>query len=168
MKYCGKEFKLAGKRPRGIGKMLKGNLALITLLMGVMVVVGLFMVAGTAGARPFKAAPTYAQDASQAPAQQGITPTPQGSSGVQDIYLRALDAGVYDKPTVKVRANEPVRVHFSADPRAGCGRAFIMRDFGVQLVSRNGEEQVAEFTPKPGKYEYSCSMRMFRGVLEAS
>lgn len=148
--------------------MLKGNLALITLLIGVMVVVGLFMVAGTAGAKQYKAAPAYAQGGGQAPGAQGITPTPQGSTGVQDIYLRALDAGVYDKPTVKVRANEPVRVHFSADPGSGCGRAFIMRDFGVQLVSRSGEEQVAEFTPPPGRYEYSCSMRMFRGVLEAS
>ena len=148
--------------------MLKGNLALITLIIGVMVIVGLFMVAGTAGAKPYKAAPAYASGTGQASAGQGITPTPQGSSGVQEIYLRALDAGVYDKPTVKVKANEPVRLHFSADPGAGCGRAFIMRNFGVQLVSRNGEEQVAEFTPPPGKYEYSCSMRMFRGVLEAS
>lgn len=90
------------------------------------------------------------------------------AGGAQDIYVKALASGSYDKPSVKVRANQKVRLHFSADPRAGCGRVLIMRDFGVSLVSRNGEEQVAEFTPGPGKYEFSCSMRMFRGVLEAA
>ncbi len=95
------------------------------------------------------------------------SPTPV-STGVQDVYIKALALGRYDNSYVRVNANQPVRLHFSADPRAGCGRSFIMRDFGVRLVSQNGAEQVAEFTPGPGKYEFSCSMRMFRGTLEAA
>lgn len=95
---------------------------------------------------------------------------PAGGSGaaagpVQDVYIHANGGskyGTYDKQEVRVNANQPVRVHFSADPDAGCGRAFVIYGLDVALLSRSGEEAVAEFTPtKPGAYIYSCSMKMF-------
>ncbi len=88
-----------------------------------------------------------------------------GTGTVQDIYIKALSTGTYDRPQVTVSAGKKVRLHFSADPRAGCGKTLVMREFNVRLVSLNGEEHVAEFTPQRGTYEYSCSMRMFRGSL---
>jgi len=84
-----------------------------------------------------------------------------GQPAVQDVYIRALKDGTYDKEEIAVRSGEPVRLHFTADPDAGCGRQLVVYGLGVKLVSRNGEESVAEFTPSGGTYEYSCGMRMW-------
>ncbi|VVC00047.1 Cupredoxin-like domain protein [uncultured archaeon] len=109
----------------------------------------------------------------------GNSGTPQDSANVkqvsavassdgkaQDVYVKALGTGYYDNQKVIVKEGVPVRFHFSAEPSAGCGRLLVIPDFKVQLVSNNGEEQVAEFTPQvKGTYAYRCGMNMFRGVL---
>ncbi len=80
----------------------------------------------------------------------------------EDIYLRALDTGVYDKQEITVKKGIPVRLHFTADPDAGCGRQVVIYGLDVRAVSQNGEEDVVEFTPQDaGTYEYSCGMRMW-------
>ncbi|MEK6982120.1 MAG: cupredoxin domain-containing protein [Candidatus Micrarchaeota archaeon] len=92
--------------------------------------------------------------------------TPITSSSVQDVYLKALGTGLYDKKELTVKKGVLVRLHFTAEPDSACGRALILRNFGVNLLSKNGDEAIAEFTPeKEGVYEYSCPMGMFRGKL---
>lgn len=87
-------------------------------------------------------------------------------SGVQEVSVRALATGGYDKPQVKVKKGVPVKFTFSADLDAGCGKALYIPDFGVQLVSRKGESVSATFTPtKDGVFAYRCGMNMFRGQL---
>ena len=86
---------------------------------------------------------------------------------VQEVYIKALGTGVYDNPEITVKKNIPVRLHFTAEQQAGCGKMLVMRNFGVKLVSANGEEKTAVFTPSSeGVYEYSCAMRMFRGSMK--
>ncbi len=93
----------------------------------------------------------------------------QAPQQVQDIYIKALSTGGYDHPQVSVRKGIPVRLHFSADSGAGCGRAFYLDGFNVRLVSNGGEEQVAEFTPdQAGTFAYHCGMWMFRGSMVVS
>ena len=105
----------------------------------------------------------------------GEKPLPNGAATIppldngnaQEISIRATSAGTYDNSYITVKKGVPVKLNFSADPASGCGRMLLMRDFGVQLLSKNGETQSAFFTPqKEGRYEFSCSMRMFRGTLE--
>ncbi len=84
-------------------------------------------------------------------------------SGTQDIYIKALSNGAYDKQEVKVQKGLPVRLHFSAEPNAGCGRQLVIYGLNVQAISRSGEESVVDFTPqKEGIFEYNCGMRMWR------
>lgn len=98
----------------------------------------------------------------QVPAQQNAPPSGQ----VQEVAVRALSNGAYDKTTITVKKGIPVHFTFSADPGAGCGRVLYIPDFNVKLTSINGESQSAAFTPtKAGNYAYRCSMNMFRGVL---
>ncbi len=98
---------------------------------------------------------------------QGAQEPPVPSAAVQDVYMRALSTGAYDKGAVTVQKGIPVRLHFSADRNAGCGKVLVMRNFNVRLTSLNGEEKVAEFTPQEaGNYEYACTMRMFRGTMQ--
>lgn len=87
----------------------------------------------------------------------------QAPQNVQDIYIRALSTGSYDKQEVTVKKGMPVRLHFTADPDAGCGRQIVLYGLDVKAVSRNGEEGTADFTPaEAGTYEYNCGMRMWK------
>ncbi|MEM2138343.1 MAG: cupredoxin domain-containing protein [Candidatus Anstonellaceae archaeon] len=89
------------------------------------------------------------------------------SGEVQVVSLRGTPYG-YDKSRISVKAGQPVKFDFSADPASGCGRQVIIDNVGVNLVSRNGETVSATFTPPaPGIYKYHCSMNMFRGELVA-
>ncbi|GEM_PF-2553067 len=91
----------------------------------------------------------------------------QPSAAVQQVTLRATPYG-YDNPTIRVKAGQPVKFDFSADPQSGCGRQVIIDNVGINLVSKNGETVSATFTPpKPGTYKFHCSMNMFRGELIA-
>ena len=88
------------------------------------------------------------------------------NNGEQQIVLgRALGTGGYDKPEVRVKAGVPVKFQFSAEQNSGCGRQLVISEFGVNLVSRNGETAEATFTPQKGVYAYRCGMNMFRGKL---
>ena len=92
-----------------------------------------------------------------------------GGGELQTVSVRALPSGVYDKPTVTVKAGQPVRFDFTAEPGSGCGAQLIIDKVGVNLVSRNGQTVSATFTPpSPGQYPYHCGMNMFRGVLVAN
>lgn len=93
-------------------------------------------------------------------------PLPQQTGEVQEIYLKALPTGTYDKASITVKKGVPVRLYFTAEAGAGCGSSLLMEDFNVRLVSRNGQTQMAEFTPtKAGTFYYHCSMWMFKGQL---
>jgi heme/copper-type cytochrome/quinol oxidase subunit 2 len=85
------------------------------------------------------------------------------NSGPQDIYIRALADGTYDKQEVSVKRGVPVRLHFTADPNAGCGRQMVLYGLNVNAISKSGEENVVEFTPNDaGTFEYNCGMRMWK------
>ena len=88
-----------------------------------------------------------------------ITQTPTGA--IQEIYLKALPTGDYDKDQIIVKKGIPVRLHFSTQGNVGCGRQLVIRGLNVQAIS-NGEEQIVEFTPKTeGTYQYTCGMGMW-------
>lgn len=102
----------------------------------------------------------------QANAANPAAPAPAAAS-VQVVSVRAVNSGGYDHPSLQVKAGIPVEFHFSADSNVGCGRQLILDGLGVNLVSQNGEDQVARFTPTaPGTYAYHCGMNMFRGSLQ--
>jgi plastocyanin domain-containing protein len=85
------------------------------------------------------------------------------TADAQEIYIKALSSGSYDKQEVTVKKGIPVRLHFTADPNAGCGRQLVIYGMNVRAVSKNGEESVVEFTPQQeGTYEYNCGMRMWQ------
>jgi plastocyanin domain-containing protein len=85
---------------------------------------------------------------------------------VQKVSIRALNTGFYDNRVVTVKAGMPVELSFSADANAGCGRAFYLDEYHVQLVAQGNGVQTATFTPtKVGTFDYHCGMWMFRGKL---
>ncbi len=100
------------------------------------------------------------------PSSVQTTASPVTTNPAQEIYITALSNGQYDKPEVRVKKGELVRLHFNAESGAGCGAYMILDGFNVQLISKNGQEAIAEFTPtEAGTFAYHCSMYMFRGNL---
>ncbi len=140
--------------------------ALLMAGLFVVIVVGGYVVFG-AGANPAAAGGGGIQPAGQ-PAAGAQPPDAGGqpAAAIQDVYIKALGTGSYDNPQVSVKKGTPVRLHFSAQANAGCGRAFYLDGFNVKLISYSGEEQVAEFTPQQeGTFAYHCGMNMFRGRM---
>ena len=70
----------------------------------------------------------------------------------------------YYPQTVKVKANQPVRIYLDKSV-AGCYRSFTIRDFGVVKYLET-EKDYVEFTPnKKGSFRFACSMGMGTGTL---
>ena len=141
---------------------------LLILAMSIVVFGSIMWMAGASPAAPSSGTVNVVLNSSnaRAPAANGGTAAPAAAPAqVQVVSVRALGSGVYDHPTLTVKAGTPVEFHFTAGPDAGCGRQLILDGFGVNLVS-NGEDEVARFTPtQPGAYAYHCGMNMFRGKL---
>ena len=92
-----------------------------------------------------------------------------GNSGSQiqqpssDIYIKALNSFSYNPQQVTVKKGQLTKIHFTAESNVGCGRQLVVYGMNLNAVSKNGEEQVIEFTPqKEGTFEYNCGMRMMK------
>ncbi len=86
-------------------------------------------------------------------------------NGVQEVRIHASTSG-YSLTSFTVKKGVPVKILFSADKYAGCGRQLIMSDFGVSKLVGDNEEVPIEFTPdKTGTFAYRCSMNMYRGTM---
>ena len=93
---------------------------------------------------------------------QQPTAAGNGVQDIQDIYIKALRNGEYDNMQLTVKKGVPVRVHFSTEGKVGCGAQLVIYGLNVRAISRDGSEQVAEFTPQQtGTYDYSCGMYMW-------
>lgn len=87
--------------------------------------------------------------------------------GKQDVYLKATKYGVYSPSKLRVKKDIPVRIHYSADWEAGCGRAVIFPEYKQQAYAPAEGEVLIEFTPtQTGVFPFHCSMKMFNGTIE--
>src|SRR3989338_6280783 len=66
----------------------------------------------------------------------------QNISEIQDIYIRALASFEYDVTEITVKKGIPVRLHFTADPKVGCGMQIVIYGLDVSTISRQGKESV--------------------------
>ena len=88
-------------------------------------------------------------------------------NGVQEVDLRATSAGTYNYSTIVLQQGIPVRIHYTADPGAGCGREVIIPLAKARKLAPIEGEALIEFTPtEKGEFPFYCSMRMFRGTIE--
>lgn len=101
--------------------------------------------------------------AAAAPSQ--AAPTIQLVGGVQEMSIYGSSNG-YSPASFTVKKGVPVKIKFSADQYAGCGRQLIMKEFGISLLASPGQVVEAQFTPtQEGRFTYRCSMGMMRGTL---
>lgn len=89
--------------------------------------------------------------------------TTQG--GVQEVIV-TVDGG-YEPSQIVVQAGQPVRLNFDRKDPSSCLEEVRFPDFRIAQELPLNQMTAIEFTPeKPGKYEFTCGMNMFRGVVE--
>lgn len=86
------------------------------------------------------------------------------STGYQEAMV--LVKGGYTPDVIVVQHGKPVRLNFRREETAACSEMVIFNDFGKSVQLPTGATVPVEFLPdKPGEYEFSCQMGMFRGKL---
>ncbi len=77
-----------------------------------------------------------------------------------------LVKGGYTPDVIIVEHGKPVRLKFHRQETAACSEMVLLPDFEKSAKLPTGEVVPIEFVPeKPGEYEFSCQMGMFRGKL---
>ena len=89
--------------------------------------------------------------------------TTQG--GVQEVTV-TVDGG-YEPSQIVVQAGQPVRLNFDRRDPSSCLEEVRFPDFRIAQELPLNQVTAIEFTPnKPGQYEFTCGMNMFRGVVD--
>ena len=96
--------------------------------------------------------------------RQGGVRAAATSSGYQEAMIPVK--GGYTPDVIVVQHGKPVRLSFRREESAACSEMVIFNAFGKSAKLPEGETVPIEFLPeKPGEYEFSCQMGMFRGKL---
>lgn len=86
--------------------------------------------------------------------------------GKQEAQINVLSDG-YEPNYLKVKAGMPVKLNLVNNGSYSCASGFSIPSLGIRKNVLPGETKSIEFTPeKPGKITFSCSMGMYRGVIE--
>jgi len=97
------------------------------------------------------------------PRKSGVRATTT-SSGYQEAMV--LVKGGYTPDVLLVQHGKPVRLNFRREETAACSEMVVFSDFGKSASLPTGETVPVEFLPeKPGEYEFTCQMGMFRGKV---
>ncbi|MCG9890412.1 MAG: cupredoxin domain-containing protein [Thermosynechococcaceae cyanobacterium MS004] len=85
--------------------------------------------------------------------------------GVQEVTV-TVDGG-YEPSQIVVQAGQPVRLNFYRKDPSSCLEEVRLPEFHIAQQLGLNQTTPIEFTPnKPGKYEFTCGMNMFRGVID--
>ena len=85
--------------------------------------------------------------------------------GVQEVKV-TVDGG-YEPSQIVVQAGKPVRLNFDRKDPSSCLEEVRFPDFRIAQELPFNQTTAIEFTPeKPGRYEFTCGMNMFRGVVD--
>ncbi|MBD6615456.1 cupredoxin domain-containing protein [Komarekiella sp. 'clone 1'] len=85
--------------------------------------------------------------------------------GIQELTIN-VDGG-YEPDRVIVKSGQPVRLNFFRRDPSSCLEKVLLPDFHIAQDLPLNHITPIEFTPpKPGQYQFTCGMNMFRGVVE--
>lgn len=85
--------------------------------------------------------------------------------GVQEVTV-TVDGG-YEPSQIVVQAGQPVRLNFDRKDPSSCLEEVRFPDFRIAQELPLNQVTPIEFIPdKPGRYEFTCGMNMFRGIVE--
>lgn len=84
--------------------------------------------------------------------------------GAQEVDVTVK--GGYQPASIMVKAGQPVRLNFTRREASTCGEEVVIPAFGKRAHLPQDETVPVEIVPeKPGEYEFTCGMNMYRGKL---
>jgi len=94
-------------------------------------------------------------------------PPAQHATGSLPIEILVAD-GVYTPARIEVPAGKPVTLRFLRKDPSPCAEKALFDSLGVSADLPVGKPTDVTVTPpRPGEYEFTCQMRMYRGQLVA-
>ncbi len=92
-------------------------------------------------------------------------PQAQHAIGSQPVEILVSD-GVYTPARIEVSAGKPVTLRFLRKDPSPCAEKALFDSLGVSVDLPVGKPIDVVVTPlKPGEYEFTCQMHMYRGML---
>ncbi|MCY7366994.1 MAG: cupredoxin domain-containing protein [Chamaesiphon sp.] len=86
-------------------------------------------------------------------------------AGIQTVTI-TVDGG-YEPSYIVVKTGQPVRLNFDRQDPSSCLEEIRLPEFRIAKTLPIDRITPIDFTPnKPGKYEFTCGMNMFRGTIE--
>jgi plastocyanin domain-containing protein len=84
--------------------------------------------------------------------------------GFQEIDVTVK--GGYQPATIVAKAGQLLRLNFTRRESTPCGEEVVLPDFGKRAHLPQDKTVPIEVTPeKPGEYEFTCGMNMYKGKL---
>ncbi len=97
---------------------------------------------------------------------RGESVAAQTTDGVQIVDV--IVKGGYQPASIVVKAGRPVRLNFTRREASLCGEEIVLPDFGKRAHLPENQSVSINVTPaRPGEYEFTCGMNMYRGKLVA-
>ncbi|MBX9584970.1 MAG: cupredoxin domain-containing protein [Gemmataceae bacterium] len=95
---------------------------------------------------------------------QAVARTAAG--GVQEVEVTVR--GGYEPASIVVEAGKPVVLRFTRREPSTCGEEVVIPGLGKRAYLPENQPVTVEVTPeRPGEYEFTCGMNMYRGKLIA-
>lgn len=89
----------------------------------------------------------------------------EAHQGIQELTID-VDGG-YAPDRIVVKAGQPVRLNFLRKDPSSCLEKVLFPDFHIaQDLALNNVTPIEFIPEKPGQYQFTCGMNMFRGVVE--
>lgn len=85
--------------------------------------------------------------------------------GTEQIIRMKADYNGYTPDQITIRAGVLTRWQIDGSKAYGCVSAFQVPGLGIRRVLDKGINEISFTAPKAGQYVFSCSMGMYRGVL---
>ena len=86
------------------------------------------------------------------------------AGGVQEIDVTVR--GGYQPATIVAKAGQLVRLKLTRRESTPCGEEVVLPDFGKRAHLPQDKTVPIEVKPlKPGEYEFTCGMNMYKGKL---
>ena len=87
-----------------------------------------------------------------------------GAGGVQIVDVTVK--GGYQPAQVTAEAGRPIRLNFTRRESTPCGEEVVLPEFGRRAHLPEGRAVAIEITPeRPGEYEFTCGMNMYKGKI---
>jgi plastocyanin domain-containing protein len=87
-----------------------------------------------------------------------------GAGGLQVVDV--MVKGGYQPSAIVVKLGQPLRLNFTRRESSPCGEEVVLPDFGKRAhLPENRTVPIEIVIEKPGEYEFTCGMNMYRGKL---